>query len=89
MPRIAQAAQLREQALASDLGWKITESLTTEVGPRLAGSEADARAVEWAKAKFKAARLRQGLDRAGDVPEVGAPQRTRARCSARTRSRWC
>jgi len=50
---IAQAAQLREQALASDLGWKITESLTTEVGPRLAGSDADARAVEWAKAKFK------------------------------------
>ena len=51
---LAQAAQLREQALASDLGWKITESLTTEVGPRLAGSEADARAVEWAKAKFEA-----------------------------------
>ena len=48
-----QAAQLREQALASDLGWKITESLTTEVGPRLAGTEADARAVAWAKAKFE------------------------------------
>lgn len=51
---IAKATQLRETALASDLGWKITESLTTEVGPRMAGSEADARAVEWAKAKFKA-----------------------------------
>jgi carboxypeptidase Q len=50
---IERAAQLREQALASDLGWKITESLTTEVGPRLAGSEADARAVAWAKAKFE------------------------------------
>jgi hypothetical protein len=50
---IEQAAQLREQALASDLGWKITESLTTEVGPRLAGSEADARAVAWATAKFE------------------------------------
>ncbi len=50
---LAQATQLREQALASDLGWKITESLTTEIGPRLAGSEADARAVQWAKAKFK------------------------------------
>ncbi len=49
---LAQAAQLRGQALASDLGWKVTESLTTEVGPRLAGSEADARAVAWAKAKF-------------------------------------
>ncbi|HAI94899.1 MAG TPA: aminopeptidase, partial [Xanthomonadaceae bacterium] len=39
---LEQAAQLREQALADDTGWKITESLTTEVGPRLAGSEADA-----------------------------------------------
>ena len=48
------ATQLRETALASDLGYRITESLTTEVGPRLAGSEADARAVEWAKAKFEA-----------------------------------
>src|SRR5688572_6987616 len=50
---IATAAQLRETALKSDLGYRITESLTTEVGPRLAGSEADARAVAWAVAKFK------------------------------------
>ena len=49
---LAIAAQLRAQALASSLAWDITESLTTEVGPRLAGSEADARAVEWAKAQF-------------------------------------
>ena len=47
------ATQLRTQALADDTAWKVTESLTTEVGPRVAGSEADARAVEWAKAKFK------------------------------------
>jgi len=51
---IAKAATLRDQAQASDLGWKVLASLTTEVGPRLAGSEADARAVEWAKAEFKA-----------------------------------
>ncbi len=48
------AAQLREQALKDDTAWKVVESLTTEVGPRLAGSEADARAVVWAQAKFKA-----------------------------------
>ncbi|WP_242111575.1 M28 family peptidase [Luteimonas aquatica] len=47
------AAELRERALASDLGFRITESLTTEVGPRLAGGEADARAVQWAEAKFR------------------------------------
>ncbi|WDS35799.1 M28 family peptidase [Pseudoxanthomonas sp.] len=48
------AQALRNQALADDTGWKVTESLTTEIGPRLAGSEADARAVAWAQAKFKA-----------------------------------
>lgn len=51
---LAKAAKLREAALADDTGWKVTESLTTEVGPRVAGSEADARAVAWAQAKFKA-----------------------------------
>ena len=51
---VAAATELRERALASNLGYEITESLTTEVGPRLAGSEADARAVKWAEAKFKA-----------------------------------
>ena len=49
-----QVPALRERALADRTGWNVVESLTTEVGPRLAGSEADARAVEWAKAKFKA-----------------------------------
>jgi hypothetical protein len=48
----ATAVELRTQALADDTAWSVVESLTTEVGPRLAGSEADARAVEWAKAKF-------------------------------------
>ena len=48
------AAQLRERALNDDTAWKFVEGLTTEVGPRLAGSEADARAVKWTEAKFKA-----------------------------------
>ncbi|MBB4129132.1 hypothetical protein GGR77_004472 [Xanthomonas translucens] len=51
---LSSAATLRERALADDTGWKVVESLTTEVGPRMAGSDADARAVAWAKAKFKA-----------------------------------
>ena len=61
---LAQAEQLRERALADDTGWKVTESLTTEVGPRLAGSEADARAVAWAKAKFQ----ELGFDRVWTEP---------------------
>ena len=51
---LVNAAQLREQALQDGTAWQVVESLTTEIGPRLAGSEADARAVRWAEAKFKA-----------------------------------
>jgi len=51
---VKQAVALRDKALADPTGWNVVESLTTEVGQRLAGSPADARAVAWAKAKFKA-----------------------------------
>lgn len=43
------ALQLSDKALQSNRAWEILESLTTEVGPRLAGTEADKRAVDWAK----------------------------------------
>ena len=43
------AAELRDAALADDtLAWELVEALTTEVGPRLAGTEAEARARDWA-----------------------------------------
>lgn len=45
---------LRDHALTDNLAYDITESLTTEVGPRLGGSENDAKAVAWGEAKFKA-----------------------------------
>ncbi len=35
------AEQLRDQALHDDTGYRIVESLTTEVGPRMAGSAGD------------------------------------------------
>lgn len=41
------ATQLMQTALESELGFTIVESLTTEIGPRLAGSEAEARARNW------------------------------------------
>lgn len=41
------AQGLMESALKSDLAFDIVESLTTEVGPRLAGSEAEKRARDW------------------------------------------
>src|SRR5687768_3436219 len=43
------AEALRDAALADDrVAWEILEGLTTEVGPRLAGTEAEARARQWA-----------------------------------------
>ena len=41
------AQQLMETALKSELGFNIVESLTTEIGPRLGGSEAEKRARDW------------------------------------------
>ena len=40
----AHIASLREAALKDDIAYEIVEGLTTEVGPRLAGTEAEARA---------------------------------------------
>jgi hypothetical protein len=49
-----QVEQLRDSALKDDYAWAITEGLTTEVGQRLAGTEAEARARAWAVARLKA-----------------------------------
>lgn len=50
---VSQAKTLISRSLDSSVGYDIINSLTTEVGPRLAGSEAEARARDWAVAKFK------------------------------------
>ncbi len=48
------AATLRDGALQKNDAYGLLESLTTEIGPRMAGSAADAKAVAWAEQKFKA-----------------------------------
>ncbi|WP_431851517.1 M28 family peptidase [Allosphingosinicella sp.] len=49
------AERLRDEALGNDtLAWDITEGLTTEIGPRLAGTEAEARARAWAVGSLRA-----------------------------------
>tara|TARA_R110000824_G_scaffold11585_2_gene50631 strand:+ start:1541 stop:2917 length:1377 start_codon:yes stop_codon:yes gene_type:complete len=45
---------LQAKALQDDVAYDIVEGLTTEVGPRQAGTEAEARARIWAVAKLKA-----------------------------------
>ena len=47
-------AKIRDAALKDDYAWDILEGLTTEVGQRMAGTEAEARAREWAVRKLKA-----------------------------------
>jgi hypothetical protein len=47
-------AKLRDAALQDRYAWDIVEGLTTEVGARLAGTEAEARARTWSVAKLKA-----------------------------------
>jgi hypothetical protein len=61
---LATAAQLRERALAGSIAFDLVESLTTEVGARMAGTPADARAVAWARAKFESL----GFDRVYTEP---------------------
>src|SRR6059058_2890678 len=48
-------AGLRDDALNNDhYAWDIVEGLTTEVGQRLAATEAEARARDWAVRRLKA-----------------------------------
>lgn len=47
-----EVTQLKQTALSSSLGYDIVESLTVEVGPRLAGSPKDVMAVNWAMDKL-------------------------------------
>lgn len=52
--RLEQRARaVAAHASESDLGYTLVESLTTEVGPRLAGTEAEERARQWAVGKLK------------------------------------
>ncbi|KAA1188177.1 M20/M25/M40 family metallo-hydrolase [Pseudohalioglobus sediminis] len=48
-----EAAGLAQEALQDELAYELVTSLTTEVGPRLAGTEAEARARAWAVARLR------------------------------------
>ncbi|HXG99793.1 MAG TPA: M28 family peptidase [Sphingomicrobium sp.] len=54
VPVDPKVAALRDAALSDDYAWDIVEGLTTEVGQRLAGTEAEARARDWAVKKLTA-----------------------------------
>jgi Zn-dependent M28 family amino/carboxypeptidase len=46
-------SELQAAALQDDLAWDLLASLTTDVGPRMAGSPGDALAVAWAQARMQ------------------------------------
>ena len=78
----AQAEDLRDRAMQGTNALAIVTSLTTEVGPRLAGSESEARAREWAlnilkKKGFSQARIEsfamEAWERYDEGAEVIAP----------------
>ncbi|WP_242122557.1 M28 family peptidase [Sphingobium sp. Sx8-8] len=48
------SSTIREAALKDSIAWDFTEGLTTEVGPRPAGTPQEARARDWAVARLKA-----------------------------------
>jgi hypothetical protein len=56
---MAIAARLRDAGLKDGWGYRFLEGLTTKIGPRLAGTAAEARAAVWAEKALKAA----GFDR--------------------------
>ncbi len=47
------AKRLIDKGLHDDTAWTLLESLTTEIGPRMAGSDAEARARDWGVQKLK------------------------------------
>ena len=63
---LTHAQGLREAGMRSTLAYELAASLTTEVGPRPAGSAADARAVAWAVGQLE--RLGFAKVRAEPVP---------------------
>jgi len=58
------ARELRAAALAGDGGFEIVADLTTLIGPRMAGSDGEKRAVEWAQKMLRD----QGFDRVWTEP---------------------
>ena len=64
----AEVAALRDAALRDDYAWSITEGLTTEIGQRLAGTPAEARARDWAVARLRAMGFANVRAEAFDLP---------------------
>ncbi|WP_419815139.1 M28 family peptidase [Glacieibacterium sp.] len=65
---VAVATMLRDRALTGSPAYAVVESLTTEVGQRLAGTPAEARARDWGVARMKAMGFQNVHVQTYDVP---------------------
>jgi len=52
----------------NDIAWSITEDLTTEIGPRMAGTDAEAAARRWAVARLRAMGFANVREEQFDMP---------------------
>lgn len=77
------AATLRERALSDSTAYQLVESLTTEVGPRPAGSPGDRAAVAWAQREMQ----RLGFANVHTVP-VAVPHWVRGEAEFSVLSPW-
>lgn len=64
----ADVALLIERAMKDERAYDIVASLTTEVGPRLGGTEAEARARAWGEAKLRALGFKNVRTETFDMP---------------------
>lgn len=67
-PATPEVQRLRDAALKDEIAWDIVEDLTTEIGPRLAGTEAEARARDWAVARLRSLGFANVRVEAFDMP---------------------
>jgi len=81
--QLAQAAALRERALADDRAYELLRSLTSRVGPRLAGSPGDSAAVAWALEQLRALGFQNVR-----AERVRVPRWVRGECRVETVSPW-
>lgn len=75
-PEIAGATRLLQTALQSDEAYALVSSLTTEVGPRFAGTPGDKAGVDWAVRNLR----RMGFSKLR-TPEVFVPRWVRGSAS--------
>ncbi len=81
--QLAEARAVRDRALDDDTAYELLRSLTSQVGPRSAGSPGDARAVAWALEHLRAL----GFQNVHAEP-VTVPHWIRGDCRVETLAPW-